>query len=61
MPDDKSVSGPADAAKINVNQEHEVKYWSKTLNTTADGLRAAVKAVGIMAKDVRAHLAKHKK
>lgn len=56
MADDRSIRGPADAARINVNEEHELRYWTKALNVTEADLRSAVAAVGVMAKDVRAHL-----
>lgn len=56
MADDKSNRGPADAARINVNEDHEVRYWTKALGVTEERLRSAVASAGVMAKDVRAHL-----
>lgn len=56
MADDGTKRGPADAARININEEHELRYWTKTLNVPEAELRDAVAAVGVMAKDVRAHL-----
>ncbi|MBB1599990.1 DUF3606 domain-containing protein [Variovorax sp. UMC13] len=56
MADDKSIRGPADAARINLNEEHELRYWTKALGVTEQKLRAAVAAAGVMAKDVRAYL-----
>lgn len=56
MADDRTKRGLADAARINVNEEHELRYWSKTLNASEAELREAVAKVGVMAKDVRAHL-----
>lgn len=38
--------------RINVNQDHELHYWSKRFGVTHDELRAAVKAVGVGAWDV---------
>jgi hypothetical protein len=29
MSDDKSNRGPADRARINVNEDYEVAYWTK--------------------------------
>jgi hypothetical protein len=58
MADDLTNRGPADRARINVHEDHEVRYWTKELGCTAEQLRAAVKAVGVMAADVRAHLKK---
>ena len=58
MADDQSNRGPADALRINVNEEHELRYWTNALNVSEAVLRAAVAAAGVMAKDVRAHLGK---
>lgn len=56
MADDRNIRGPADAARINVNEEHELRYWTKALDISEDRLRAQVALVGTMAKDVRASL-----
>ncbi|MDN5939263.1 MAG: DUF3606 domain-containing protein [Salinisphaera sp.] len=58
MSDDLNNAGPADAARINVHQDHELDYWSDALECDEETLRAAVDAVGVMADDVRAHLAR---
>lgn len=58
MPDDKSKTGKQDDIRINVNQEHEVTYWTKTFEITEAKLREAVGAVGPMVKDVKKHLGK---
>ena len=58
MADDRSNRGPADASRINVNEDHELRYWTKALDVSEAELRAAVAAAGVMAKDVRAHLGK---
>jgi hypothetical protein len=58
MPDDKSKQGAADRSRINVNESHEVNYWTKELGVTKEKLEAAVKKVGVMVADVRKHLAK---
>ena len=55
MADDLTKRGKQDALRINVNEDHELRYWTKALGVSEDELRAAVKAVGVMAKDVRAH------
>jgi hypothetical protein len=56
MPDDKNTRGPADASRINVHEDYEVRYWSLKFGVTAEQLKAAVKAAGVMAKDVEAQL-----
>lgn len=58
MPDDKNKTGKQDDIRINVNQAHEVAYWTKELGVSAEKLREAVAAVGPMVKDVKKHLGK---
>lgn len=57
MADDKTDPGPEDSLRINVNQDHEVRYWTKALECTEEELRCAVDAVGVMADTVRKYLA----
>jgi hypothetical protein len=52
--------GPADRTRINVNEPYELRYWIQELGVSANALRAAVKAVGVMAADVRAYPKKKK-
>lgn len=47
MSDNKSNRGPADAKRINVNEEYEVQYWTAELEVTEDKLRDTVKKVGV--------------
>jgi len=58
MPDDKKKTGPADDSRVNIHQTYEVSYWSKKFGCTEAQLVAAVKAVGVMAADVRRRLGK---
>ena len=57
MADDKSKTGN-DRKLISLEEDYELRDWIKSLNTTEEKLRAAVKAVGPMAADVEAHLKK---
>lgn len=59
MGDDKTKTGPADASRINVHEDYEVEYWTKKFGVSAAKLKEAVKAVGVMAKDVEAWLKKN--
>jgi hypothetical protein len=59
MSDDKSNRGPADGARINVNEDYEVAYWTKELGISADRLKELVAKHGVMAADVRQALGKH--
>lgn len=58
MSDDLKNRGEQDRLRINVHEEHEVRYWTKELSVTGEELERAVKDVGVMAADVRKHLGK---
>ena len=60
MADDKSKTGGQDRTRIDVNEDYELRDWSKRLGVTADELKAAVKVVGTSAEAVEAHLKKGK-
>jgi hypothetical protein len=50
--DDKEQKGPQDAARVNVNEEYELDYWSKKFRVSKAAVIRAVSVVGVMAKDV---------
>lgn len=56
MADNLQSAGPQDRARINMNEDWEVQYWTKELGVSKEELREAIKAVGPMAADVRARL-----
>lgn len=56
MADDLHKKGPEDQARINVNEPHEVRYWTKTLGVTEAKLRSAVAAAGTWVQAVRKYL-----
>jgi hypothetical protein len=58
MSDDLKNRGPQDSARINVNEEHELRYWTKELNISAEQLKQAVKVAGVSVEAVRKHLGK---
>ncbi|MBI6855931.1 DUF3606 domain-containing protein [Pseudomonas cichorii] len=58
MPDNKHLTHPQDAIRIDVNDPDEVRNWTKSLGCTEDQLKAAVEAVGTYADDVREFLDK---
>jgi hypothetical protein len=58
MSDDLSKRGPQDRSRINVNEPHELRYWTQALGISEAELRDAVKAVGPSATAVREHLRK---
>ena len=56
MSDNKKKRGKPDRIRIALNQVHELRHWRKAFGVTTATLRAAVKAVGPMVENVRAHL-----
>ena len=46
MSDDTKLRGGQDRTRINLEQDHEVRYWTKELGVTAEELREAVKRAG---------------
>lgn len=56
MSDDKTKSGGQDRKRISLDEDYEVRDWSKKFGVTAEELKAAVKAVGNDAAAVEAHL-----
>ena len=56
MSDDTSQRGPQDRSRINMTQEHEVRYWTQALGVSEAELSRAVGAVGSSADKVRAFL-----
>jgi hypothetical protein len=56
MSDSTTNRGEPDRSRINVNQEHELRYWMASLDVTEDELRAAVRAVGTSTNEVREYL-----
>lgn len=58
--DDKSKKGPQDAARINVNEDYELRYWSDKFGLSPDKLKEVVADVGVSVKAVEEYL-KNKK
>jgi hypothetical protein len=56
MADNLKETGKPNDARINVEQEHELSYWSEKLGVSREQLRKAVQAAGPMVKDVQRHL-----
>jgi hypothetical protein len=56
MADNPKQTGRQDDERINVEQDHEVGYWSEKLGVSRDELRKAVQTAGPMLKDVQRHL-----
>jgi hypothetical protein len=56
MADDLKQTGRQDDQRINVEQDHELSYWSEKLGVSRDRLREVVAKVGPMRKAVEQHL-----
>jgi hypothetical protein len=56
MSDDKSLRTPADAQRVNMGEDYEVRYWTDKWKVTPEQLRDAVDKVGVMADDVEREL-----
>lgn len=52
MSDNLQNRGPADRARVNVNEAWELKWWTAKFGCTEAQLREAVRKVGVMASDV---------
>lgn len=58
MADNLQDRGPADRSRVNVNEEWEVRWWTKKWGVTSEQLKAAVRAAGPVAADVAKKLGK---
>jgi hypothetical protein len=56
MSDDKSQSQGQDRQRINVNQDYELRDWSRKFGVTPEQLKRAVAKVGDRADDVEREL-----
>lgn len=56
MADDLGNRGPQDRARINLNEAHELRYWTRQLGVTEARLRAAVAAAGPSVTAVKKYL-----
>ena len=60
MSDDAKRTGSPDSKRIDLDQPHEVRFWSAALEVSPERLREAVHAVGTSAAAVRKYLQEHK-
>jgi len=56
MADDLKQTGKPDDTRINVNQDHELTYWSEKFGVSRDRLREAVAKAGPVVKNVEREL-----
>lgn len=60
MADDPNKTRPQDAQRINVHQDHELRYWSEKFGVSHEQLKRVVERVGPMADDVQRALSASK-
>ena len=58
MADDLSNRGLADRLRININEDYELRYWTKELGVSGARLRQLVMQHGVIAADIREALGK---
>jgi hypothetical protein len=56
MADNPDIRGAQDRSRINMNQDHEVRYWTQKFSVTKEQLQQAVSQAGPMADDVERRL-----
>lgn len=54
--DDKKNTGYRDRSRININEDYEVRHWTKALGVTKAELERAISKVGPTAASVRKEL-----
>ena len=58
MADDRTVRGPGDRQRINLNERYEVQYWTSKWRISDEQLTEAVRKVGPMSAAVAKELGK---
>lgn len=56
MADDQQQSGPVDNARIDIEREHDLRYWCRKFRVSPQELQQAVEAAGPLLRKVREHL-----
>lgn len=56
MADDLKQTGKADDARISIEQDHELRYWSEKFGVSREELQSAVAKAGPLVRNVREHL-----
>ena len=58
MADNLQDRGAQDRARVNINEEHEVRYWTEKFGVSEEDLIQAVSVVGVSADEVERYLKK---
>ena len=59
MADDRHERGPQDRSRISLNEDWEVRYWTKSLGVSRERLEQLVREHGNSADAVRKALTRH--
>jgi Protein of unknown function (DUF3606) len=59
--DNPNLTRPQDAQRVNIHQEHELRYWTQKFGVSAETLREAVQQVGPMVEDVADYIGAEKR
>jgi hypothetical protein len=59
MTDEPLSRGGKDRTRIDLNDDHDLRYWSRRLNISRTDLKRAVDKVGVVAADVARYLGKN--
>jgi hypothetical protein len=54
--DNTNARGPQDRNRVNVNQDHELRYWCKRFGVSAERLREVVQRVGVSVEAIERQL-----
>jgi hypothetical protein len=57
MSDGPATRGGKDRTRIDVSDDHALRYWSRRLNVSREDVKRAVEKVGVLADDVVRELA----
>ena len=58
MTEEPTSRGGKDRTRIDVGDDHDLRYWSRRLNVSRTDLKRAVDAVGTLSEDVARHFGK---
>ena len=61
MTDDHARRGHTDQTRINLSEDHEVRYWCEKTGCTRAELTDAVTQTGVMSEDVENYLKRKKR
>ena len=59
MADDTKQRHGQDRKRIDLDQDYELRYWTRELGVTEEELKQAVRAAGTQIETVRRYLDKH--